>query len=324
MKHNGFIKSLNVCLMLLMSFGPVISYAQSNQVITLQQALQMGMETSYQLRISKSKFDYAKSKHDETYDLQYPSAKLSAGYSRLSDVPEFQIVLPGSTEPQTLFPVYLNSFQNHISLTEVIFAGFRVKTAKESADKNLEAAGYDVKKDEQDVRLNIISAYFNLYKVQQAVKIIAENKKLVDQRLKDVQNLEKNGMATRNDELRLQLQQSNTALSQIDAENILQSANYNFNLLVGLPGNVKVELDTTSIFDLKTVSDRDAFMSNALQNRPEVKALDLRNQALEDNLKVAQNGYWPTVSAGANLFYASPNQRYIPRRMCLRQRGTSV
>lgn len=119
-------------------------------------------------------------------------------------------------------------------------------------------------------------------------------------------------MATHNDELRLELQQSNFQLSKIDAENILSQANYNFNLLVGLPGDVEILLDTTSVFSAKSVTNQDAFITNALQNRPEVKSLSLKNDAAQDNLKIAQNGYWPTVSAGADLFYASPNARYIP------------
>ena len=314
MKQKQFVRKLNTCLSLLMlvSGFPFTGAAQNQQTITLEQAIQMGLAASNQLKNSQGKFDYAESKYHQTYDLQYPSAKLSAAYSRLSDVPEFKVLFPGASEPQTLFPVYLNSFQNRISLNEIIFAGFRVKTAKEAADKNLGAAQYDLKKDSDDVKIGIITAYYNLYKVHQAVGIIAENMLVVDQRLKDVQNLEQNGMATHNDELRIELQQSNIELARSDANNIQKEANYNFNLLLGLPGDVDVVLDTISLFTIKTVANKDAFISNALQNRPEVQSLELRNEAAADNLKISRNGFWPTVSAGANLYYASPNQRYIP------------
>src|SRR6266513_540847 len=121
MKQKRFVKKLNNCLLLLVLVTAVsfTSSAQNQQTITLDQAVQMGIAASNQLKNSQGKFDYAQSKYHETYDQQYPSAKLSAAYSRLSDVPEFQVLFPGAAEPQTLFPVYLNSFQNRISLNEV-------------------------------------------------------------------------------------------------------------------------------------------------------------------------------------------------------------
>lgn len=314
MKQNQFVKKLNTCLSLLVFAAtvPFTSTAQNQQTITLDQAIQMGIASSNKLKNSQGVLDYAESKHHETYDLQYPVTKLSATYSRLSDVPEFSVLFPGASEPETLFPVYLNSYQNHISLNEIIFAGFRVKTAKEAADKNLGAAQYDLQKDKDDVKLNIITAYYNLYKVQQAVDVIAENLVLVAQRLKDVQNLEQNGMATHNDALRIELQQSNIDLTKLDADNILKQASFDFNLLIDLPGDANVVLDTASLFTAKAVVNKDVFISNALQNRPEVQSLLLRNEAAQDNVKIARNGYWPTVSAGANYYYGSPNQRYIP------------
>ncbi|MEO5674400.1 MAG: TolC family protein [Chitinophagales bacterium] len=309
-----FQRMLNTCLTILIitlySSNPGI--AQSKLTITLDEAIKMGIEASNQMKIARGKYDYARSKHSETYDLQYPSAKLSAGYSRLSPVPEFRVLFPGASEPQTLFPVYLNSFQNRLSLNEVIFAGFRVKNAKESADKALGASLYDLEQDQDDVKLNIITACFNLYKIQQANIILDENMKLIELRLQDVQNLARNGMATHNDELRAELQQSNTELSKIEAVNIYQEANFSFNLLLGLPGDVEIILDTTSLFTAAASIPKDSFLRSALQNRPEVLALRLRNEATNDNLKIAQNGALPTISAGANLYFASPNQRYIP------------
>ena len=95
---------LNTCLILtgLLSAISSTCIAQVQQVITLDQAIQMGMDYSHQLEASRGKYEYTKAKHDQTYDLGYPVSFLSANYSRLSDVPEF--TLPGSEEP--LFPVF--------------------------------------------------------------------------------------------------------------------------------------------------------------------------------------------------------------------------
>jgi len=162
------------------------------------------------------------------------------------------------------------------------------------------------------VKLNIVNAYYNLYKVQKSLGVIYENEKVIDQRLKDVQNLEKNGLATYNDVLRLELQQSNIQLTKIDAENILKNANYNFNLLIGLQGNVQVALDTTALFTPKVVTTEDDYINAAMQNRPELQSALLRNDVAKDNVVIAQHAYYPTINVGGDLYPSSPNQRYIP------------
>src|SRR5258706_4924824 len=120
---------LNTCLILLATFvatSPAAN-AQVQQVISLDQAVKMGMDYSHQLESSQGRYDYTKAKHDQAYDLGYPLASLSSSYARLSDVPEW--IDPNSGE--ALFPVYQNSFQNQVSLNQLVFAGFRVRSAKE-------------------------------------------------------------------------------------------------------------------------------------------------------------------------------------------------
>src|SRR4249920_2827829 len=98
---------LNTCLILLLLalLAPSSGSAQQTQTISLDQAIQMGTDYSHKLEASRGRYDYAKSKNDQTYDLAYPATALTASYYRLSDVPEW--FAPGSDTP--LFPVYQNS-----------------------------------------------------------------------------------------------------------------------------------------------------------------------------------------------------------------------
>src|SRR5215217_9511290 len=119
---------LNTCLIFLLVnvFNCSTTNAQAQQIISLDRAIQMGMDYSHQLEASRGRYDYSKAKHDQAYDLGYPVSGISASYYRLSEVPEW--TLPGTEEP--VFPVYQNSYQNRISLNQLVFAGFRVRSAK--------------------------------------------------------------------------------------------------------------------------------------------------------------------------------------------------
>jgi outer membrane protein TolC len=142
--------------------------------------------------------------------------------------------------------------------------------------------------------------------------VIDANLKVIEQRVKDIDNLEKNGLATNSDLLRVKLQQSNTELLKIEANNILQSANFNFNQLIGLQPNTIIVIDTANMFEERNAGNSDAYMNSALDKRPELQSIALRTKAAEDNLKNAKNNLWPVVNAGANFYFASPNQRYVP------------
>jgi hypothetical protein len=102
-KHQLFI----FCFVVLINC-PLIVSSQNSQSLTLDQALQLGMEASKQLMISGSKLQFAKAKHDQTFDLQFPSTKLSSSYYRMSEVPDFEI------NNSVIFPAYQNIFQNRV------------------------------------------------------------------------------------------------------------------------------------------------------------------------------------------------------------------
>lgn len=307
------IRKATLVLLFVITTAGFAAHAQSTQPLTVQQALQLGLQNSKVLEISQQKAKAAESKYKQTVDLSYPLVNLNASYSRLSDVPPFLITLPGETEPKELFPVYLNSYQSRLSAQELVFAGFRVKYAKSSADYLNLAAHLDVDKDKDEVAFNIVSAYYNIYKLAEGVVIIDQNLALVKQRIKELQDGEREGITLHSDVVRAQLQQSNFELTRIDAESSLKTATYNFNILIGIaPPETATQIDTASLFSLPALQPLDTYMQMAFATRSDLQSLKTRNLALENNLAVEQKDFWPTVGVGGNLYYANPNSRYIP------------
>lgn len=286
--------------------------SQTSQSITLKQTIDAGLNASKTVSLSNSKTSMADVKYSETEALLYPQVKLQASYNRLSPIDAFSFTFPGSTEPITLFPVYLNSYQSKLSASEILFSGFRLKYAIESANYLKDMAALNADKDKEEVSMNLINAWFNLFKIQQTQLVIDENLKQVQQHVTDVKNFTDNGLATENDLLKVQLQQSNMQLQQMDMQSTADIANYNLNLMLGINGDVKLKPDTTGIFTLQNVQPLAYYQQTALTNRNEFKMANTQISMTQDNLKIAQNSYWPTIGVGANLYEANPNQRIIP------------
>lgn len=302
-----------ILLMGALLFSNNFLFSQPAPVLTLEQAVQLGLQNSRQLQITQAKAAAADAKYKETLDLAYPLVNLGAGYSRLSEVPPYLIQFPGETESHELFPVYLNSYQSRLSANELVFAGFRVKYAKSSADYLKQAALFDVDKDKDEVAFNIVNAYFNIYNLMQGIVIIDKNLELVKQRIKELQDGEREGITLHNDVVRAQLQQTNFELSAIDADNALKTALYNFNLLIGIaPPETPTIIDTVSIFREPAIKTLNEYLQVASTTRSDLQSQKTRNLAAMNNLAVEQKDFWPTVNVGGNLYYANPNSRYIP------------
>ena len=179
--------------------------------------------------------------------------------------------------------------------------------AIESAKYLEEASRLDVDNDKEEVILNTINAFANLYKANAAVSLL--NESLASSRFRDSTflRLEDNGLLARNERLKSTLQTSNIELSLLDAENNLKLANITVDLMLGLPENTLLLPDSASMqqpFEIKNISDYEVA---ALQNRKDLQALVLRKKAATTNIRSARAESAPTIALTGGYIAA-----YVP------------
>jgi outer membrane protein len=291
---------------------PLLSQGQTVRKLKLEEAIKLGQEQSKALKISQSKMAIADAKYVEVKDMLVPSVNVSGGYARLSDITPFSFQLAPNTKPVTLFPVLVNDYTSRASVNESIFNGFRLKNGVLSQQYLLEASRLDYEKDKTEIIWNIVNAYYNLYKAQASRKLIEESLAQADERIKEIRNMEKQGLVIHNDVLRAELQRSNIELSEVDIKSNLEIANFNFGVMTGLTEGTLVEIDSVDLFRSRDMKKFQEYLQSSFDKRSDLKAADFRKQASEMNLKVVKGEIFPTVNVGANYYYANPNPRYIP------------
>jgi outer membrane protein len=311
MNHLRFLTSYYRCLLPLL-IALFFVTVTNGQPMTLQQAVKQGLDNNRQLKISSYKVSLAEIKYKQAVDVTLPSLSATAGYTRQSDLVPPSIQLPGFKEPVTLFPIYVNNYIGKVSLYETIFSGGRLKYAEQSQQLLEQASKLDAVKDQDEVVFSIISSYFNLYKLQQSSKIVDENLQLLDERIKEASDMEKNGVLLHNDVLRIQLQHSNTELTQIDLKNNLLVADFDFNILIGANEKSIVAIDSNEVKDMPVLKTLDEYMADAIKNRSDLQAITTRTKSLENNFRIAQNSYYPQIGISANWYDMRPNPRVIP------------
>jgi outer membrane protein len=302
---------LSFVIVLLVLLPPVAS-AQSDSALTIDDAVRLGKEQSHLLKASQAKAVGAEARAREARTAFFPTLKVDAAYRRLSDVPPFAVSLPfpGFT-PIVISPMIADNYQLHAGIQQPIFTGFRLQSNAKAASLQAEAGQADVRNDEADLVVNIISSYWMLYQARAVKAAYDENVLRLERYERDTKNLVAAGLATRNDLLRIQVQLQNARLAQIDGENDEEVARMNLNIVIGRDADAPVLLASAPrAEDLGGLSA--GTVDGALAARPDVAAMEARVAAARASVAAAQGGYFPQLVLSANYYYSKPNQRYFP------------
>ncbi len=306
-------------LMLLIVFAGGTGSAQTNLSLTVEQAIQLALDNSKVLHASLMRLNYADAKSAEMNASRLPVLKFTGAYTRLSDVPPFAVSLPSTLPPPfggssfTLAPTIQNNYTLRASLEQPLFTGFRLSAAAHAADYAARASEHDYAKDKTDLAYNVRAAYWSLFKALEFKKVVDENVEQVKAHLNDVQNLVNQGMATKNDLLKVQVQLSDAQLRQIEMNNNVQLAMIGLNNVMGIPLHTRISIES----DIRRSTpsefgELNSLISKAIENRPEMKAMDFRVKAADAGVTAAKGEWFPQIYLAANYNYNKPNQRIQP------------
>ncbi len=298
-------------IILAFCFVAINSYGQEVKKLTLEQSLQIGLKNSNILHSSRQNVIAAKARLSEINSSRLPSLSFNAVYTRLSKIDPFAITTPfGNFE---LAPSIVNNYVLKLSLQQPLFTGFRLSSSSNIAEYNSLAANENYTKDEQNLIFKIKNEYWNLFKAEKFKEVIDENVAQIKAHLNDVQNLFKQGLSTKNDVLKVQVQLAEAELRQIDAKNAVQLANINLNNTINQPLSTQIEIETkVDSRPIDMAFSLDLLLNKAYENRPELKAVKYQIKAGESGVTLAQSGWYPQVYLAGNYNYARPNQRIFP------------
>ena len=216
--------------------------AQTN-ILTLEQSVEISFQNSKDLKISESKIVSNKAKVKEVKSLFLPQLKFNAGYLRQSNVDPYLIIIPFSTQPVQLSEVILNNYSFKLSLQQPLYTGGRLLSSRNSAELMTTSSELEFSSEKNDLASKVQTAFWNFYKTIQIKKITDTILVQSEQHVIDTKNYMINGLATTSDLLKLEVQNSNAKLQQLDAANNIELAKVSFNRILGLPLDSKTDIN---------------------------------------------------------------------------------
>lgn len=286
----------------------------AQQKMDLNKSIEIGLKNSKNVKIALTANKLAAAKITQANAYTLPKLSFTAAYTRLSDIPAFEVKLPTAPMPIRISDPILNNYVLKLGIQQPLFTGFKLSSNKSAAENMSKSAEFDVAKEMNDEVLNITSAYYNLYKATLVSQFALENQKQILKHVTDVHNFFNNGQVTKNDVLKLEVQLSTAQLRVIEAKNNLDFMRAQYNQTIGLPVSAQTEIVNDEI-QLSPLSEKyDNLLSEAKENRVEIKSLNSKLDAANDNITSAKSGIFPSVYFTADYYYNNPNQRIMPAR----------
>ena len=281
--------------------------------LTLAQAVERARAHSARLAQLVALETAAKAGLTEARAGRLPRVDVTAGYTRLSNVPELSFLFPGPPPTrQTVFPNIPDTFRAHAGLTQPLYSGGRIVAGVLAADHRRAAAGRDVEAAAQELVLETTAAYWSLATARETAQVLTQSLASFDAHLNDAQNRFDVGMAARSDLLAVQVERDQAELRRLQAENASAIAQEDLLRLVGLPEGTRIEPAEEAVAPAPATGEPEALVSAALAARPELVALRSRAQAAEATVRVARAPGLPQIGLSAGYDYARPNNRILP------------
>ncbi len=280
------------CALLVFS---VVANAQDKKTLGLQEAIDLGIKSSKQLKISQAKIEEASAALQEAIEKKLPNASATASYLRLNSANIDLKSNNNNNGGSGSNPKVNQALYGILNLSLPIYSGGKIRYGIRSAELLKKAIELDAEINKDEIIQNTIEAFANLFKAGSQVRLIKENLASARQRVKDLGNLEKNGLLARNDLLKAELQASNVELNLLDAENNRDIANLNMNLMLGFPTETQLALDTAGIEKAYDTRVMDDFIHAALENRKDKAATELRRQSAQTGVLSAKAEALPSI-----------------------------
>jgi outer membrane protein len=288
-------KPLALSLIFLFLAPGAFAQQQEARVLTIDELFTLAEENSQQLQLSRAGIEIANQRREVAKTQKRPnlSANLTGSYignARILDT-EFKEVA------NVDMPHFGNSFA--VQASQVIFKGGAINNGIEAAALNQEVAQLTFEKNRADIKLLLVGRYADTYRLLNQREAYQRNIDLAKLRLQNIQNLYREGMLTRNDVIRSELQITNLNMALQEVSNNLAIANQQLTQIVGLPAGTFIVPDSSFIQTLPQVQNYDTYLAQAFNNFPDIKAGEVNTEIAQKNLEIAKAERLPTVSLQA-------------------------
>ncbi len=301
-------KRLWVLILLAILAGPV-SAGDDMVELTLDQALKMALENNSAYEIQRQQVRMAKFRLRQSMGF-LPSVSLS-GAKNLDEklmVLEMPAMIPGG-DPTEVTLDFTMDYEFTFQIVQPVFTGGKIWNAFRNARLDVELSKEKAAAGKDELVLNVTKTFHNLLVLSELEKAHREARELAERNLKNVAVRNELGMVPRYDLLRAQLNLRSTEPDLLNVRKLIRITRENLRHAVGLPPGTEVR--ASGELDYRKLNlDMTELVREALENRTEIRQLELERRKAANMLKMAYAAFLPDMSIVAQYNYRSNAFRF--------------
>ncbi|WP_308003345.1 TolC family protein, partial [uncultured Chryseobacterium sp.] len=285
------VKNIKTALSLVIALFPALFFSQEIKQLTADEVAELAVQNHQQLKVSAQNIDIARQNTEVVKIQKLPNITASTSQFYLGDAVAIDKDFSNSTNIP--MPHYGSSYA--VQATQLIFKGGLVNKSIEMAGLREQLSKLDLEKNKQDVKLLVISNYLDIYKILNQEAVFQNNKKLAQERLKNIQKFYQQGMVTRNEVIRGELAIKNLDQGILTLKNNKKILNYNLSIALGLPTDTEI-VPVESLQNKESGIGIEYYVNLAHDSNPLLKSAKTNIDVADKNIEIIKTDRMPTIS----------------------------
>lgn len=270
---------------------PALFFSQEIRQMTAEEVAQLAVQNHQQLKVSAQNINIARQNTEVVKLQKLPTITASTSQFYLGNAVAIDKDFSNTTTIQ--MPHYGSSYA--VQATQLIFKGGLVNKSIELAGLREQLSELDLEKNKQDVKFLVISNYLDVYKIVNQQEVFRNNKKLAQERLKNVQKFYQQGMVTRNEVIRGDLAIKNLDQGILTLVNNRKILNYNLTIALGLPEDTQI-VPVENLENKEAGIGMDYYMTLAHDSNPVMKSAKTNIDVADKNIDIIKTDKMPTIA----------------------------
>jgi len=271
-------------------------YAQNGleKKISIEELFLLTLENNPSLSVSEINVRIAEQDVKVARDMHLPDVNVSTSAFYIGDGTILDKDFSNATKID--LPHFGNIFS--VEASQLIWKGNIVRNSIQVRSLQEDLASLSYLSNKQNIKLLTLGYYLDLYKLQNQADVYRQNIALAEQRLENINLFYEQGMVTRNDVIRGELQISNLNLTLQVIENNIQILNKQLTVAMGLPEETQIIADDSALRELPEISLSE-IDQNDVQSHPSFLMAQKSVEIYETSEKITRAERMPALVAFA-------------------------
>lgn len=275
---------------------------QPARLLPVDELFRLGTENSLQLKKARMQEVISDEREKTARTNRLPNIQIGASAGVIGQPIIFQRGMSHPVRPET--PDWSQNY--NINLTQPLYQGGKIQNKIREAKLQRQIATLNTADNEAETKLVLLQQYMTLFSYYKQREVLARNIEESERRLKDIHRMKQEGIVTRNDEIRSELQLTNDRLAYQEADNDIAITSQQLDILLGLDEALLITPDTTLLYTAVNLLDYDAYVQMAYDNYPGMQIARQQIRLVENDIRLVKADYLPSLSLHAGNTLARP------------------